>query len=155
MSSFPNKTITRQKTNFITAALKTFALIFRTYKHIHHNLRNLTNFWRQTHSNINPARYMDQTCKAYVVCPLNCPLPRCRRQEVIGALPPLNGCKATNTVRGIRNPGVHLFTCMQPYNHMINTGQPARRPRLRDLRRRVSELVWREDSAGMPTGSTL
>jgi hypothetical protein len=34
MSSFPNITITRQKTNFINATLKTFILLFRTYKHI-------------------------------------------------------------------------------------------------------------------------
>jgi hypothetical protein len=34
--------------------------------------------------------------------------------EVIGALPPLNGCRATNTVSGIRNPGV---ISSYPYNH--------------------------------------
>jgi hypothetical protein len=36
--------------------------------------------------------------------------------EVIGALPPLNGRKATDTVGGIRNLEVQLFTYMKPYN---------------------------------------
>jgi hypothetical protein len=37
--SFPTKTITKQKTNFITSTLKASALLFQTYKHI---LRTIT-----------------------------------------------------------------------------------------------------------------